>query len=49
MSEWIAELLPRGRRMEAPPASERLTATRGDDKRTTICDGLRVDGQWEHH
>jgi hypothetical protein len=32
MNEWIAELLSRGSRLEAPPTSKHLTATRGDGK-----------------
>ena len=43
-----AGILQRGSRVEASPASEHLTATWGDDQRGPVCDGFRVDGQWEH-
>jgi hypothetical protein len=36
----IAELLPRGSRVEAPPASKHLTTARSDGKRTPVRDGL---------
>ena len=32
MNQWIAELLPRGSCLEAPPASEHLATPRSDGK-----------------
>ena len=49
MDEWTVELLPRRGCLEAPPAPKRLTAAWSDGKCTPLRDGLRMDGEWEHH
>ena len=44
----VAEVLPRGGRLEAPPASQHLTTAWGDVERIQVCSRFRVDGEWEH-
>ena len=34
--------------MEGPSSSERVAAVRCDDDRESVCDGIGVDGKWEH-
>ena len=34
--------------MERSPSSKRATALGGDDEHSTICNGIGVDGKWEH-
>jgi hypothetical protein len=48
MNERIAELLQRGSSLEAPPASQHLTAARSDGNRTPVRNDLRMDGEWQH-
>jgi hypothetical protein len=35
--------------MEDTSPSKCATATGCDDDRDPVCDGIRVDGEWEHH
>jgi len=46
--KWVAEILPRGGCLEAPPASQYLTTTWSDIERTPVCSRFRVDGERKH-
>jgi len=48
MDEYVAEVLPRGCRLEAPPPSEHLTISWGNGEWVQACNGFRMDGQWEY-
>ena len=43
-----AEVLQGGDKVEIPQPSKRVTAPGRDYGKGTICDGLRMDGKWEH-
>ena len=43
-----ADVLQRSCNMEGPPPSERAPAVGGDNGEKAVCNGLRVDGQWEY-
>ena len=43
-----ADVLQRSCNMEGPPPSKRAPAVGGDDGGKALCNGLRMDGQWEH-
>jgi hypothetical protein len=35
--------------VENPSSSKRVAAVGCDDDRDPVCDGVRMDGKWEHH
>ena len=34
--------------MESPPASQRVTVDRSLDVRDSVCNGIRLDGEWKY-
>ena len=43
-----AEVLQGGNDMEHTASYKRIGTSRCDNDRVSVCDGIRVDGEWEH-
>ena len=43
-----SEILQGGRHVEFPATSKYPATSRGDDVRESVCDGIRLDGEWKY-
>lgn len=43
-----SEILQGGRHLELPATSKYPTTNRGDDVKESICDGIRLEGEWKY-
>ena len=45
----LVEVLQGGFDVENPPSSKRAVAVGSHNGQPPVCDGMGVDGKWEHH